>query len=64
MSRAGVISDHAEQCLGHLLYGVRKTYNRDDFKPQKKAAFEALAAIIDRIVNPPADVVAPLRQRA
>src|SRR5262249_20589289 len=37
MSRAGVISDHAEQCLGHLLSGVRKTYNRDDFKLQKKA---------------------------
>jgi integrase len=53
MSKAGVISDHAEQCLGHLLPGVRKTYNRDDFKPQKKAAFDRLAAKIESIVHPP-----------
>ena len=56
MSRAGVNSDHAEQCLGHLLSGVRKTYNRDDFKQQKKIAFEALAALIERIVNPTPNV--------
>ncbi len=53
MSRAGVISDHAEQCLGHLLSGVRKIYNRDDFKPQKKAAFDKLAAKIESIAHPP-----------
>jgi integrase len=53
MSRAGVVSDVAEQALGHLLSGVRKTYNRDDFKPQKKAAFDALSGIIDRIAHPP-----------
>ena len=64
MSRAGVVSDHAEQCLGHLLSGVRKTYNRDDFKPQKKAAFDALAGLIDRIVNPPAADVTALRRPA
>ena len=57
MSRAGVNSDHAEQCLGHLLSGVRKTYNRDDFKPQKKIAFEALASLIERIVHPQKNVV-------
>jgi integrase len=61
MSRAGVVSDHAEQCLGHLLSGVRKTYNRDDFKPQKKAAFDALAALIDRIVHPREGNVRSLR---
>jgi integrase len=61
MSRAGVVSDVAEQCLGHLLSGVRKTYNRDDFKPQKKAAFEALAAQIERIINPPKGNVRQLR---
>jgi integrase len=61
MSRAGVVSDHAEQCLGHLLSGVRKTYNRDEFKPQKKAAFHALASLIDRIVHPPEGNVRALR---
>ncbi len=61
LSRAGVNSDHAEQCLGHLLSGVRKTYNRDDFKPQKKFAFDALAGLIERIVHPPAGTVRRLR---
>jgi integrase len=61
MSRAGVNSDHAEQSLGHLLSGVRKTYNRDDFKLQKKTAFEALAMQIKRIVSPPQDNVRKLR---
>jgi integrase len=61
MSRAGVVSDHAEACLGHLLSGVRKTYNRDDFKPQKKLAFDALAAQIERIINPPPGNVRKLR---
>jgi hypothetical protein len=63
MSRAGVISDHAEQCLGHLLSGVRKIYNRDDFKPQKKLAFDALAALIARIVNPPESNVHQIPRR-
>jgi integrase len=62
MSRAGIISDHAEQCLGHLLSGVRKIYNRDDFKPQKKLAFDALAALIVRIVNPPESTVHQIRR--
>jgi integrase len=53
MSRAGIAEDVAEAALGHLLSGQRKTYNRDDFKPQKKAAFDALSGIIDRIVHPP-----------
>jgi integrase len=61
MSRAGVNSDHAEQCLGHLLSGVRKTYNRDNFKPQKKFAFDALAGLVERIVHPPAGEVRRLR---
>jgi len=60
MSRANVVSDHAEQCLGHLLTGVRKTYNRDDFKPQKKVAFDALAGLIELIVHPPGGNVTAL----
>jgi integrase len=62
LSRAGVHSDIAEQCLGHVLSGVRKTYNRDDFKPQKQHAFDALAAQIALIVNPPKDNIRTLRR--
>jgi integrase len=60
MSRAGAASDHAERCLGHVLAGVRGTYDRHEYHAEKKHAFEALAAQVDRIVNP-RDNVVPLR---
>jgi integrase len=62
MSRAGVNSDHAEQCLGHMLSGVRKTYDRNDYAPEKRIAFEKLAAQIERIVTPPPSNVSELRR--
>jgi integrase len=61
MSRAGVHPDHAERCLGHVISGVRGIYDRHGFHAEKRAAFEALAAQIDRILQP-ADNVVPLRQ--
>ena len=57
LSRAGVSSDHAERCLGHALPGVRGVYDRHEYHDEKQQAFEALAAQIERIVNPPADNV-------
>lgn len=63
LSRAGVNSDIAEMCLGHVLPGaVRKIYDRHRYEAEKAQAYEALAAQIERIVNPPADVVTPLRR--
>ncbi len=53
LSRAAVNADHAEHCLGHLIGGVRATYDRHDFFNEKKKAFEALALLIESIVNPP-----------
>jgi integrase len=53
MSRAGVNADHAERCLGHVIAGVRGTYDRHDFRAEMAHAYEALAAQIERIVNPP-----------
>ena len=50
MSRAGVPSDHAERCLGHVIAGVRGTYDRHEYHAEKKAAFEALARQIAEIV--------------
>jgi integrase len=52
MSRAGVNADHAERCLGHVIGGVRGVYDRHAYHAEKAAAYEALAAQIDRIVNP------------
>jgi integrase len=60
MSRASVSADVAERCLGHVISGVRGTYDRHAYFDEKKRAFEALAALIDRIVNPPADNVVSL----
>jgi integrase len=57
MSRAGVSSDIAEICLGHKLAGVRGVYDRHRYLEEKKRAFEALAALIERIVNPPGENV-------
>ena len=61
MSRAGVISEIAEQCLGHVVGGVRGTYDRHDYYNEKKHAFEALAAQVERIINPQEDNVVALR---
>jgi integrase len=56
MSRAGVNADVAEMCLGHVLN------DRHRYEEEKRHAFEALAALIDRITHPPASNVTPLRQ--
>ena len=64
MSRAGVPSDHAERTLGHVLPGVRGTYDRHAYYDEKKRAFDALATLIDRIVNSQVGNVAPIRSVA
>ena len=58
MSRADVPYDHAERCLGHVIGGVRETYDRWKYLPQMAKAYEALAGLVERIVNPAANVVA------
>ncbi len=60
MSRAGVPSDHAERALGHVIGGIRETYDRHTYLEEKRRAFEALAAQVGRILNPVANVV-PLK---
>jgi integrase len=50
MSRAGVPSDHAEMCLGHVLTGVRGTYDRHAYFAEKAEAFEKLADLVAQIV--------------
>jgi integrase len=57
LSRAGVGADIAERCLGHAIGGVRATYDRHEFSIEKRHAFEALAAQIDRIINPQPNIV-------
>jgi integrase len=63
MSRAAISSDHAERALGHVVGGIRGVYDLYEYYDEKKHAFEALAALVERIVNPPADNVASLDER-
>jgi integrase len=62
MSRAKVPTDHAERALGHVIGGVRETYDRWEYAAEKRDAFEALAAMVASILNPPANNVTPLRR--
>jgi integrase len=61
MSRARVPTDHAERCLGHILGGVRGVYDRHEFHEEKRHAYDELAALLERIVNPPPANVMALR---
>jgi integrase len=56
LARAGVRDDIAERCLGHVIKGVEKVYNRYAYLEEKRAAFEALAVLVSRILNPAANV--------
>ena len=57
LSRAGVPSDHAERCLGHVIGGVRGVYDRHEYFDEKARAFEALALQVQRITDPEDNVV-------
>ena len=61
LSRAGISADHAERCLGHVIGGVRGVYDRFEYLDEKRHAFEALSAQIERIVHP-TDNVVPLKK--
>src|SRR5262245_21706108 len=62
LSRAGVNPDIAERCLGHALPVIRATYDRHRYLDEMAHAFEALAALIERIANPPDAAVLTFRR--
>ena len=57
MSRAGISSDHAERVLGHVIPGIRATYDRHQFADEKRDALEKLGALVERILQPGETVV-------
>jgi integrase len=57
MSRAGVPIDHAERVLGHVIPGVRGTYDVHQYQAEKKDALEKLDALVQRILRPGGKVV-------
>jgi integrase len=56
MARAGVRPDISERVLGHALRGVEGTYDRHSYADEKRDALEKLAALIERILHPLANV--------
>jgi integrase len=61
LSRVGVDSNVAERCLGHVIGGVRGVYDRHEYLTEKRRAFEALAGLIERILDPQENVIALAR---
>ena len=64
MSRAGVRPDIGERVLGHAIPGVEGTYDRHPYHDEKAEALRRLAALVERIVNPPSGNVVPMHEAA
>jgi len=60
MAEAGVSSHIAERVLGHAIPGIGGRYDRYEYGAEKADALERLAALVERIVNPPGDNVLPM----
>jgi Phage integrase family len=58
MARMGVRDEVAEHCLAHALPTIQATYNRYAYLAEKRDAFGKLANLVERIINPPDNVVA------
>lgn len=63
MARAGVDWRVAEKLQGRAVPGVERVYNRAALFEKKGDALEMLAALVDRIVNPPEGNVVSLAGR-
>jgi integrase len=63
MSRAGVLSEHAERVMGHAIGGVEAIYDRHSYRDEKADALKRLAALIDAIVHPRSADVLPMERR-
>lgn len=63
MARAGVRPDIAERVLGHVITGVEGIYDRHRYDQEKAEALASLSALIDRIINPPAENVVSMESK-
>jgi integrase len=63
MQRAGVRPDISERVLGHVIAGVEGTYDRYAYSDEKRDALEKLAALVERIANPPSANLAVLDEQ-
>jgi integrase len=61
MQRARVRPDISQRVLGHVQGAIEATYDRHSNIEEKREALEKLAALVERILNPPAENVVTLR---
>jgi integrase len=61
LSRLRVPSHIAERVIAHLPGGIEKTYDRFEYRDEKRQALEAWAAYVEQLVNPQPKV-APLEK--
>lgn len=52
------------RAMGHVIAGVRGTYDRYEYLEEKRKAFDALAGLVGLILNPPAGNVRKLKEQA
>jgi len=64
LQRAGVLPHISERCLRHVIRGVEGVYDHHAYRSEKLHAFEALAALVERIVRPPAHNVVSFNHSA
>jgi integrase len=58
MSRAKIPTDHAERALGHVMGGVRETYDRYEYVEEKREALLKLSILLAEIVRQSAPFLA------
>ncbi len=58
MARAGVRPHVSERVLSHVIAGVEGVYDCYEYLDEKRDALERLAALVDRIIHPAANVTA------
>ncbi len=61
MARAGVRPDISERVLGHAMGAIEATYDHHHYAEEKRAALEALAAQVERILHPVENVLPMVR---
>ena len=61
MARTGVRPDVAERAMGHAIQGVEAVYDRHSYRDEKAEALRQLAGLVERIIDPPAENVTPIR---
>jgi hypothetical protein len=50
---SGLDSDHAERVLGHVIGGVRETYDRYEYLDEKREALTMLSNFLQEIISKP-----------